>query len=394
MGALIPYKRKIILTFCVCIYLFTFTHPMFISVPRLFAILLVFIGWQASAQVNTPKYSNEFLNIGVGGRGLGMGNVQAAISNDATAGFWNPAGLLQIKNKHNIVLMHSELFAGIVKNDFAAYASPLDSSSAFAVSIIRTGVDDIADTRNLVNEYGYINYDNIRLFSVADYALLVSYARKSNLIRGLQVGGSAKIIYRNVGSFANGYGFGVDIGAQLERDGWLLGLMAKDITTTFNAWVHNPDEFRETAVLTGDTLLIKSSVEITLPRLILGLARRLQFSPKMSALVAADIDFTFDGRRNVAFESNVVSVDPHLGMEANYNNLVFLRAGINNLQQTRNFDNTYAWRLQPNFGVGIASNGFKLDLALSRIADTTPTNNFSQNGRLSSVIVSVGYAFD
>ena len=159
---------------------------MFFKIGKLWAFLMVIVCMRAHAQVSTPKYSNEFLNIGVGGRALGMGNVQAAISNDVTAGFWNPAGLLNLSYKHNAAIMHSELFAGIVKNDYASYATPLDSNSALGISIIRTGVDDIADTRNLINEYGYVNYDNITLFSVADYAMLISYARKSNLIKGLR----------------------------------------------------------------------------------------------------------------------------------------------------------------------------------------------------------------
>jgi len=110
--------------------------------------------------------------------------------------------------------------------------------------------------------------------------------------------------------------------------------------------------------------------------------------------VAADLDFTFDGRRNVLVRSDLVSLDPHIGLEVNYNRLVFVRAGINNVQQINNFNATQSWRAQPNFGVGIATNGFNLDLALTRIADTTPTNNFSDNSRLSSVIVSLGYSFD
>jgi hypothetical protein len=357
-------------------------------------LLVAFLAGQAQAQVRAPKYSNEFLNIGVGARALGMGNVQAALAGDATAGYWNPAGLLDLSHKKNVALMHSELFAGIVKNDYAAFAMPLDTASSFAVSLIRTGVDDIADTRNLVNEYGYINYDNIRLFSVADYALLLSYARKSRLIKGLRLGGTAKIIYRNVGDFANAYGFGIDAGAQLQRKNWRFGLMGRDITTTFNGWVHNPEAFRETAGIHGDSLLIKSSVEITLPRLVAGVARYVAFSDKIGALLAADLDLTFDGERNVLLHTGLLSADPHLGLELHYNRLVYLRAGMNNLQQIKNFDATQSWRAQPNFGVGIVNNGFKLDLALSRIADTTPSNSFSNNGNLSSVIVSMGYSFD
>lgn len=345
----------------------------------------------ATAQVSTPKYSNEFLNIGVGGRALGMGNVQAAIADDATAGYWNPAGLLRLKQKYNVSLMHSELFAGIAKNDFASFAMPLDTNSALAVSVIRLGVDDIADTRRLQNEYGYIQYDSIRFFSVADYAMLLSYARRSNLIEGLTLGANAKIIYRNVGEFANAYGFGVDVGAQLQRGNWQFGLMARDVTTTFTAWTHNVEELEEAYLQTGNDLP-KNTAELTLPRVVLGVGRTFRVNDKFSALLATDLDFTFDGKRNVLLKSDFVSLDPHIGLELAYADAVFVRGGLNNYQETMNFDGGTTKRLQPNFGVGIRTGGLDIDLALSRV------NNSERNSiggtNVSSVIVSLGYSFD
>ncbi|WP_051364418.1 PorV/PorQ family protein [Pontibacter actiniarum] len=353
---------------------------------------LLLLSWSgAKAQVSTPKYSNEFLNIGVGGRALGMGNVQSALATDATAGYWNPAGLLRLPHKYNVSLMHSELFAGIAKNDYASFAMPLDSSSALAVSLIRVGVDDIADTRRLQNEYGYIQYDSIRFFSVADYALLLSYARKSNLIEGLQLGANAKVIYRNVGDFADAYGFGIDVGAQLQRGNWQFGLMAKDITTTFTAWTHNIEELEEAYLQTGNDLP-ENTTELTLPRLILGVGRSFQFTDKLSAVLATDIDFTFDGKRNVLLKSDVVSVDPHVGLELAYANSVFVRGGLNNYQETTNFDGGTTKRIQPNFGIGVKTDGLSLDLALSRISNSESNAVGSTN--TSSVIVSLGYAFD
>ncbi|MDX5418361.1 MAG: PorV/PorQ family protein [Hymenobacteraceae bacterium] len=354
-------------------------------------VLLLLSGTLATAQVSTPKYSNEFLNIGVGARALGMGNVQSAITNDATAGYWNPAGLLHLRNKYNVALMHSELFAGIAKNDFASFAMPLDSGSALAVSVIRLGVDDIADTRRLQNEFGYIQYDSIRFFSVADYAMLISYARRSNLIEGLQLGASAKIIYRNVGEFANAYGFGIDAGAQLQRGTWSFGLMAKDITTTFTAWTHNVEALEEAYLQTGNDLP-KNSAELTLPRLVFGVGKTFPISDKFSALLATDLDFTFDGKRNVLLKTDVVSLDPHVGLELNYAQTVFVRGGINNYQETRNFDGGTTKRMQPNFGVGFKTNGLNLDLALSRVNDRE--SNTISSGSMSSVIVSLGYSFD
>ncbi|WP_255594378.1 PorV/PorQ family protein [Pontibacter sp. HSC-14F20] len=357
----------------------------------IFIVVLCFVSGAVQAQVSTPKYSNEFLNIGVGARALGMGNVQVAFADDATAGFWNPAGLVQLQNRYNISLMHSELFAGIAKNDFGSFAMPIDSSSALAVSVIRLGVDDIVDTRRLQNEYGYIQYDSIRFFSVADYAVLFSYARKSNLIDGLTLGVNAKIIYRNVGEFANAWGFGFDAGAQLRRGTWQFGVMAKDVTTTFTAWTHNVEALEATYQQTGNDLP-ESTAELTLPRLVLGAAKNFTFSDKITGILATDIDFTFDGRRNVLLKSDFASVDPHVGMELAYAQTVFVRGGLNNYQQFRNFDGGMSAKVQPNFGVGFQNNGLNIDLAMSRINGSD--GNTANAAGLYSIIISLGYSFN
>ncbi|ALI99851.1 putative type IX sorting system protein PorV2 [Rufibacter tibetensis] len=348
-------------------------------------LILFFLSGIAQAQnISAPKYSNEFLNIGVGARALGMGGVQSAIVRDATAGFWNPAGLVGLPKRHNAVYMHSELFAGIIKNDYGSYATNLDSTSALAFSVIRVGVDDIADTRRLQNEYGAIQYDSIEFFSVADYAFLASYARQSNLIPGLTLGANAKIIYRNVGKFANAWGFGIDAGAQLRRGNWQFGLVAKDITTTFTAWKLNPDEL-ESTYLQEEESFNANSIEVTLPRLILGVGRSFQFAKRFSALVATDLEITTDGKRNTLLSTGVVSVDPKVGLEIGYANAVFLRGGFNNVQQIEDLNGKSSWKVQPNFGIGVATNGLQLDLALSKVSD---------NSQASSVIVSLAYSFD
>src|SRR5918992_5112269 len=71
------------------------------------------------------KYSNEFLNIGAGARGLAMGSAQIASVADGTAGYWNPAGLVNVKDHPQLNLMHAEYFAGIGKYDFASIVLPL-----------------------------------------------------------------------------------------------------------------------------------------------------------------------------------------------------------------------------------------------------------------------------
>ena len=353
----------------------------------------------AAAQSNkTPKYSNEFLNIGVGARALGMGKVQVSLADNATAGYWNPAGLTNQTHKYDGVLMHSELFSGVVKNDFAAFSMPLDDKSAIGVSVMRLGVDNIADTRNLINEYGYVDYSQITYFSVADYALLLSYARKVGNIEGLSVGVNGKIIYRNIGQYAHGYGFGVDAGVQYNHKGWNFGLMARDITTTFTQWNINADEYRKganSAVAIGNDAIPKSRAEITLPRFVLGAGRRFELPKEFSALLAVDLEATTDGQRGTPISTSLVSVDPRVGLELGYKNLVFLRGGAGNYQKFQDFapngNGTYnsSWKGQYSLGAGVAVSGLRVDLALSRLA----VEKLGSSSQTNSLIVSLGYGF-
>ena len=344
----------------------------------------------AAQSKKAPKYSNEFTKIGVGARALGMGKAQASLADNATAGYWNPAGLVNQAHKYDGVLMHSELFSGVVKNDYAAFSMPLDEKSAVGISVLRLGIDNIADTRGLINEYGYVDYGKIKYFSVADYALLLSYARKIAGVEGLSVGANGKVIYRNVGSFANAYGFGIDAGVQYNRKGWNLGLMARDVTTTFNAWSINAAEYQKDLTYQTEDAVPKNSTEITLPQFVLGAGRRFQLPKEFSAMLAVDLEASTDGQRNTLISTRGISVDPRAGLELGYKNLVFLRGGAGNYQQISSVvDKKLEWKGQYSMGAGVAVSGLRIDLALSRLA----VEKLGSASQTNSLIVSLGYGF-
>ena len=268
-------------------------------------------------QTNTPKHSNEFLSIGIGARSLGMSNAQVSIADNVTAGFWNPAGLADIESKYQFELMHASLFAGIANFDYAGFATPIDSSNHIGFSIIRFGVDDIPDTRFLYDANGTLNYNNISFFSAADYAFIFSFARKVNFVKGLKLGANFKVVHRTVGDFASAWGFGLDAGAQLSVKKWRFGLMLRDITGTFNAWSHNPEQVAAIYTQTGNEIP-DNTLEITLPKVILGVSKHWDISENFTLLAALDLDFTFDGQRNVPVSSDVMSIDPHMGLEISF----------------------------------------------------------------------------
>ena len=318
-----------------------------------------------------PKYSNEFLNIGVSASALAMGNSVVASVNDVTSGYWNPAGLLNVSGNISISLMHAEYFAGIAKYDYAAFSYKIDSSSVFGFTAIRFGVDDIPNTTQLIDASGNINYNNITSFSAADYGFLFSYARKFG-IPGLQLGANVKVIRRVIGDFAGAWGFGFDVGAQYKYKNWQFGAVARDVTSTFNAWSYNlSPEMVQVFQETGNTVPT-SNVEVTLPRLLLGAGRKFNFWKKrMSVLAEVDADMTFDGRRNTVISTKAGSVDPHMGAEVSYKDLIFLRLGIGNIQKSTDVTGAPITTFQPDFGVGIKIKSFALDYALTNIGDAS-----------------------
>lgn len=321
------------------------------------------------------KYSNEFLNIGAGARGLAMGSAQVASSKDGTAGYWNPAGLTGVQNT-SLNFMHASYFSNIAKYDYASVAIPIsDNKRTIGLSVLRFAVDDIPNTLFLVEPDGSINYNNIQTFSSADYAFLFSFAQKikDEDDYKMSFGANAKVIYRKVGHFAKAFGFGLDAGFRIEKNNWSVGVVAKDISTTFNAWTFNfTEQEKEVLYLTKNDIPIKST-ELTSPRITLGGGYNFNFSSSFNLLAEANFDVTFDGKRNTVFSGNTVSIDPHLGLEASINNVFFIRAGITNFQKALSDGDTTnqkkVWIYQPSLGAGFRARNITIDYAFSNLAN-------------------------
>lgn len=351
---------------------------------KVYWLLLFLLHTQlVQAQIETPKYSNEFLTLGVGGRALGMSGAQTAITQDVTSAYWNPAGLLQLQDRYEVGLMHSSYFGGIANYDYLGFATRIDSLNVIGISAVRLGVDNIPDTRFLIDENGQVNYDNVGSFAEASYAFLFSYARAfpinistRNNVTGdkirrkvpLRVGANFKVIYRKAGIFTDAWGFGMDLGAQLSLKNWHFGLMGKDITGTFNAWTFNTEAVEEVFTQTGNAIPT-NSIELTLPRLVLGVARSFSLPAELGLLTSLSLENTFDGRRNTLIRSSVFSVSPSLGLELDYRKRVFLRGGIGNFQEVEDFDGAQDWSLQPNFGIGLRLRKITLDYALTNLGE-------------------------
>jgi hypothetical protein len=108
--------------------------------------------------------------------------------------------------------MHANYF--IAQYDYIGYASPIDDRSAWGISLIRFGVDDILNTTELIEQSRKHWLQSHQSFSTADYGFTFSYAR--NYPFPFQYGVNAKIIRRIIGNLPI-LGVGFDVGLQFER---------------------------------------------------------------------------------------------------------------------------------------------------------------------------------
>lgn len=307
------------------------------------------------------------MNIGVDAASLGLSGAVTASVSDVTSGYWNPAGLMKVEDTQ-LALMHASYFANIAQYDYIGYAKNIDDRSAFGITLIRFGVDDIMDTTQLIDNNGNIDYNRISLFSAADYGAIFSYARKLPL-DGFTYGVNAKVIRRIIGEFADSWGFGFDVGIQFERNDWMFGLMFRDITTTYNIWNINEKEYEKIKdAIPGENQELPESTEMTIPKVQLGVARKFIIRHDYSILASANMNMRF-AQTNDVFSNNLVSIDPALGVEAGYIDMIFLRAGVGNFQNVKQIDGSESVNFQPNIGLGFKYKGIQVDYALTDIGD-------------------------
>ena len=93
----------------------------------------------------------------------------------------------------------------------------------------------------------------------------------------------------------------------------------------------------------------------------------------MNLLAEANLDMTFDGRRNTVIGTSVVSLDPKFGLEASWKDILYVRAGINNFQKALDDNDTTntkkIWIYQPSVGAGFKISNVTIDYAFTNLAN-------------------------
>lgn len=365
-----------------------------IRIPVLIFLVLVIAG---NVYSYDHKYAAEFLSIGVGARALAMGGAFTSIADDATAAYWNPAGLRLIESKQ-IGAMHAAQFSNEIKYDFLSFVLP-DDTESFGISLIRMGIDDIPYTENAFQDWGLDNippgeegdtedddydpvdnpngtegngrwdpYDpdvngdlpgegidesKIEYKSDVEMALTLSYAK--NAAPNLYIGINAKILRQGIGeknllglqSDDSMFGFGFDLGAiYYAKPWWVVGASLQDAFGTLLVWNNGTKNTRAPMLKLGNSVRFSTMNE------------------QLDILAAVDFDIRFEGRETASqFSAGDISSDIRAGVEFAYRDAIALRIGV---EPSSRDEEPYGRAWSMTLGAGLRIHRICLDYALSQ----------------------------
>jgi len=291
----------------------------------IFSFLLSSFCWGTNSNVGTTAY--PFLKIGVGARAGAMGGAFVGLSDDESALYFNPAGLLQLKDRHFITYYNN--YISDIQSGFVGYILPYSEKVILGLSINYFNYGSMEETDELGNRLG--------TFSAGDLCFAFSYAK--NIKPRLDLGANIKFILEN--ESAQGHSsdaLALDLGGFYRHN---------DERTRFGAVVHN---------LGFQIKGFTESHKDPLPTVIkLGISHLLKEIP---LLVAGDLSFPFDN--DVYFS---------LGGELTYFQPLFLRAGWSSFGKNYKTDSDKDNWAGVSLGFGVNWKKYRFDYAFSSYAD-------------------------
>ncbi len=192
-----------------------------------------------------------FLRLGVGSRALGMGGAFVAVADDATATYWNPAGLAFLREPQ-LAGMYSALSLDR-QYYFAGLAFPLGKVAGLGVSGINFGVKNFDGRDQTGAQTG--------AFSNNEQAVFFSGALRP--FASLALGGSFKLL-RHTLADRSAHGTGYDLGLRLAPASFLaLGARLQNLETR-RTW-DTPEQTHETfSPIARAGLLLKPAAFVNL----------------------------------------------------------------------------------------------------------------------------------
>lgn len=263
----------------------------------------------------TGTTSAKFLSIGVGSNAVGMGSAYTAIADDATAMYWNPAGL-SFHDTKEIYFNHANWLADI-SFDYFGLTLPLNSRSTLGISITSVTMDEMEVTR-------YGNEETGETFKASDYAIASTYA--VDLTDRFSIGLNGKFIQQSIAN-SHARGIAIDLGTLFTTPfGFNLGTSISNFGSKLR--------------MTGDDLLIGVDVDENIDgnnESVTGILSTDYFDLPLVLRIGISNEFKLGLKNNLILSLDAVSPNDNanyinLGGKINIlDDLVSIYGGVNSL---------------------------------------------------------------
>jgi hypothetical protein len=298
------------------------------------AVLLVAGMAQAVSFSKVGTAGAQFLKIAAGARAVGMAEAFSAIVDDATAMYWNPAGLAKVKQQE-ISFTHNNWVADI-KHEFISYCVPLGSAGTVGLDLTVLTMDEMEITTTIYPE------GTGEFFNCTDWQFSVGYAR--NLTDKVAFGIAGKYIQQSIWD-VKASAVAMDLGITAKTGFKSLRLAA--VMTNFGSDIKFSGGHLQGDITWNNLPITETSVQrvellahsATLPlNYRVGMAYDFIDLPRQKLTMGFDYVHPNDG-----------SEKQNIGAEYAFNNMFFVRTGVRVDVDAQADDNQYS----PTFGFGV-----------------------------------------
>jgi long-subunit fatty acid transport protein len=330
-------------------------------------IALMPIALRAQFSTSTEGFNNngtraaQFLKLAVGARASAMGESFAAVANDASALFWNPAGIGNLQNLE-VHLTHMDYLLDI-RFDFAGLVVPIGSGNlGFSAAVL--GMDDERVT-TLADSDG----ESGITWKASSFAIGMTYSRAitdrfavgltGKYIQENLYNSSANTLALDIGSLYNTGIRGIKIGMAMSNFGGKMKLGGRDLTQRdVDADPGVGGNIGQSADLVVNSWPLPLNFRV-------GLSLEVFKNESGTLLLAADFNHPTDADERVNF-----------GAEYSFANRLFLRGGYK-----LNYDEE-SYTFGGGLNLPITNYNFMLDYSFNEFGILGETHRFSLGFRL------------
>lgn len=315
----------------------------------LFAVMIGHV--DTSHATNESQAAVLFLLIEPGAKQAGMGEAYSAIADDATAGYYNPAGLAyQDPNKKNLQFMHQNWLPSLADDlyyEYLGYSQYAEGWGHFAFNIVYL---------NMGEQFYTSEHSSDILGTFRSFDVMASGSYGATMTDNLSLGLTLKGIYSKLSDTGQGQEKGKGIGSAFALD---CGLMYKAPVKglTFSTVVHNiGPKISYIDVTQADPLplhVVFGTAYVPVDTEFNKLTIALDIFKPLVRRHGSPIEAIYKGWNDE--DNEFEQIDFKFGTEYIYNNFMALRAGYS---YDKDGD-----LMTPTFGFGIIYDRLNVDVA-------------------------------